>query len=111
MRLVRTASGRPFLCPTGQDCSEQVQRTPVTPQGALPFAIGDALWPTQEFIRRIGKALRTENNDFTRARLPERSVDLIRHLDERTERSRKFDKIEPHAQRPPPKLNRPATVT
>ena len=41
------------------------------------------MWQAQEFIRRIGKTLRTDNDDFAHEQLPERWVDLIRYLDER----------------------------
>ena len=44
------------------------------------------MWPMQEFMRHVGKALRTENDDFTREPLPERWIHLIRHLDERERR-------------------------
>lgn len=41
------------------------------------------MWQAQEFVRRVGKALRTKNDDFTREPLPERWVDLIHYLDEK----------------------------
>ena len=41
------------------------------------------MWQAHEFIRRIGKTLRTDNDDFANEQLPERWVDLIRYLDEK----------------------------
>jgi hypothetical protein len=39
-----------------------------------------------EFMRRIGTMLRTTNDDFTHAPLPERWVDLIHYLDAKERR-------------------------
>jgi hypothetical protein len=39
-----------------------------------------------EFMRRVGTVLRTTNDDFTHAPLPERWVDLIHYLDEKERR-------------------------
>jgi hypothetical protein len=41
------------------------------------------MWQAHEFMRRVGKALRTHNDDFSKEPLPERWVDLIRYLDEK----------------------------
>jgi len=41
------------------------------------------MWQAHEFMRRVGKALRTHNDDFSKEPLPERWVDLICYLDEK----------------------------
>ena len=41
------------------------------------------MWQAQEFIRHVGRTLRTQDDDFTHEPLPERWVDLIRYLDEK----------------------------
>lgn len=67
------------------------------------------MWPMQEFMRHVGKALRTENDDFTREPLPERWIHLIRHLDERERRESEVRQSETdrHARRPPPNSTDP----
>ena len=41
------------------------------------------MWQAQEFMRRVGRTLRTQDDDFTHEPLPERWVDLICYLDEK----------------------------
>jgi hypothetical protein len=60
------------------------------------------MWQAQEFMRRVGRALRT-NDDVAREPLPERWIDLIRYLDEkeRMQSQAQQSETEPHVQRRP----------
>jgi hypothetical protein len=57
----------------------------------------------QEFMRRVGEVLRTQNDGFTNAPLPERWVDLIHYLNEKERRRSETPKpeAEPSGRRRP----------
>ena len=56
------------------------------------------MWQAQEFMRRVGKALRTHNDDFGKELLPERWVDLIRYLDEKERQQSAAQQLEAEQQ-------------
>jgi hypothetical protein len=53
------------------------------------------MWQAQEFMRRVGRTLRTQDDDFTHEQLPERWIDLIRYLDERNDNSQQLNNPKP----------------